>query len=944
MGKDSFTFKKGFQQTIGLIIILFIASSVANAISVSATANYSGIEPLADTLPGFNIIVNNVTQIVAGEHFKIQVEALDELGSPDTDYAGTVSFSSTDTKTDGLPNDYTFQPEDLGLKSFDIILKMAGSQTITVTDGTMEKESSPLTVFAAKLDHITCSVSPTTVTAGAQTTGTAIGYDVYDNNLVVVSAVWSVESGAGGSWSSNVYTSHTSGIWTITAIYAEKSSTCQLTVNTASLASLSVSLSSSDIVAGDPVSGIAIGYDNQGNSLGPQTSFWSIQSGAGGSWIGNVYASKYSGGWTVTAAVGSIHGTAPLIVNNGPLASILVSLSSYSVTAGSTVTCTATGYDSQENNLGVQTASWSIESAAGGSWSNNIYTSKYAGTWEVSATVSAIKSTKLLEVNSGPLNRISVSLSDNTITAGGTITGTAVGYDNQGNNLGSQTAVWSINPEASGIWLNNVYTSKYAGSWTVTASVSGIQDTAALEVTAGPLYRLSISMSPSSIVAGATSTGTAIGYDDQGNNLDAQVSTWSIEGGAAGSWAQNLYTSQNAGTWQVFAKAENSDIQGTTTLTVNAADLYRLSVSLSSSTIVAGATTTGTAIGYDAKGNNLGPQSVTWSIQSGASGSWSTNIYTSKFAGTWTVKASVSGIEGTIALTVNTGPLDRITCSINPSTINLGEAVTGTATAWDSQGNSIGAVTGTWSIQNGAGGSWDSNIYISQNSGVWTVTAAYNGKTDTTTLTVNPAPTPTPTATPTPTPTASPTQPPTSTQTPSSTDTPTPTTSQTPIPTASPSIGPTSATVHVTTSTGQGVDLVISGNITASQITNLTINSVDTKTTVSFTLTGESGTTGFANFVIPKTAIPYGVEPTVLVSGEPAQNQGYTQDGQNFYVWFTTHFSTHQVEISFTSDKAGLEVYSLWIVLVLVVILIVISICLFIIKSRGQTNFKKANR
>ncbi len=288
---------------------------------------------------------------------------------------------------------------------------------------------------------------------------------------------------------------------------------------------------------------------------------------------------------------------------------------------------------------------------------------------------------------------------------------------------------------------------------------------------------------------------------------------------------------------------------------------------------------------------------------------------------------------------MNTAPLSSLSVSLSSSNIVAGDPVSGIAIGYDNQGNSLGPQTSFWSIQSGAGGSWIGNVYASKYSGGWTVTAAYNGKTDTTTLTVDPAPTPT--ATPTSNPTTSPTQTPTSTQTPIATATPAPTTSQTPAPTVPPSISPTSTTVHVTTSTGQGVDLVISGNITATQISSLIIkNEVDTKTTLSFILTGESGTTGFANFVIPKTAIPYGVEPTVLVSGEPAQNQGYTQDGQNFYVWFTTHFSTHQVEISFTSEKAGLEVYSLWIVLAFVAILAVVLLSLFFINSKGKSDHK----
>jgi len=44
---------------------------------------------------------------------------------------------------------------------------------------------------------------------------------------------------------------------------------------------------------------------------------------------------------------------------------------------------------------------------------------------------------------------------------------------------------------------------------------------------------------------------------------------------------------------------------------------------------------------------------------------------------------------------------------------------------------------------------------------------------------------------------------------------------------------------------------------------------------------------------IPKTAISYGTSPVVYVDGQQASNQGYTQDTNNFYVWYTTSFDTN---------------------------------------------------
>jgi len=52
---------------------------------------------------------------------------------------------------------------------------------------------------------------------------------------------------------------------------------------------------------------------------------------------------------------------------------------------------------------------------------------------------------------------------------------------------------------------------------------------------------------------------------------------------------------------------------------------------------------------------------------------------------------------------------------------------------------------------------------------------------------------------------------------------------------------------------------------------------------------------------IPKTAIPYGTNPVVYIDDQQASNQGYMQDTENFYVWYTTQFSTHQMKIQFAT-------------------------------------------
>ena len=94
----------------------------------------------------------------------------------------------------------------------------------------------------------------------------------------------------------------------------------------------------------------------------------------------------------------------------------------------------------------------------------------------------------------------------------------------------------------------------------------------------------------------------------------------------------------------------------------------------------------------------------------------------------------------------------------------------------------------------------------------------------------------------------------------------------------------------------------IDGNITSTQISNAKIQVDQTAktTTLSFTITGQAGTTGYGNITIPKNQVPIGTAPVIYIDAKQVEDQGYTQDADNYYVWYTTHFSTHEVSIVFT--------------------------------------------
>src|SRR5262249_2986753 len=71
--------------------------------------------------------------VLPAEPVTITVTALDSRGQPDTTYAGTVQFSSTDNASQ-LPASYEFTSGDEGTHQFTFPPVSSGLQTITVAD------------------------------------------------------------------------------------------------------------------------------------------------------------------------------------------------------------------------------------------------------------------------------------------------------------------------------------------------------------------------------------------------------------------------------------------------------------------------------------------------------------------------------------------------------------------------------------------------------------------------------------------------------------------------------------------------------------------------------------------------------------------------------------------------------------------------------------------
>jgi hypothetical protein len=433
---------------------------------------------------------------------------------------------------------------------------------------------------------------------------------------------------------------------------------------------------------------------------------------------------------------------------------LVISPATATVTAGSTRAYTAEAFDQFNNSLGDVTSAtaFSIQSGAGGRWARNVYTSQIPGIWTVTGTYTGLSGTATLTVGAGSVASIVISPATSTVIAGNTQAYTAEAFDALSNSLGDVTTstIFSIDAAAGGSWVANVYTSRKAGTWTVTGSYAGRTDTASLTVTKTAPGSIVISPAASTVIAGNTRAYTAEAFDQFQNSLgDVTVGTsFSIEPGAGGSWLANTYTSQKVGTWTVTGSYQG--FTATAALTVTSAVPFSIVLSPDGATVTAGSSQAYAVEAFDQYNNSLGnvTPSSTFSIQAGAGGAWGgeyNSVYTSQNVGTWTVTATYAGLTDDASLTVTAGAASYIVISPPAATITAGGTQAYTAEAFDQSNNNLGDVTAgtTFSITAAAGGSWggvNSSIYTAEKAGTWTVTGDYNGLTDDATLTVTAGP------------------------------------------------------------------------------------------------------------------------------------------------------------------------------------------------------------
>ena len=187
------------------------------------TGNSNSFTVIAAGLDHFTI--NNIADDqVAGTGFDLVVTARDEYENTVTNYSGqTISVSDSG----GTIDPTTTLAFAAGVSTTSVAVTLAGTDTITVTDGAHTGNSNEFTV-----DHATVSsviITPSgqqTITAGNTVQFSASAYDAYDNLITNTASdfIWTAATASG------LFNTTTAGSYSVKAEYSSVSSS-SVTVN-----------------------------------------------------------------------------------------------------------------------------------------------------------------------------------------------------------------------------------------------------------------------------------------------------------------------------------------------------------------------------------------------------------------------------------------------------------------------------------------------------------------------------------------------------------------------------------------------------------------------------------------------------------------------------------------------------------------------------------------
>jgi hypothetical protein len=559
-----------------------------DTVTASITGTQSGITVNAAATS--HLSISAPASATAGSSFSVTITAQDANNNTLTSYLGTIQFTSVDAAAI-LPSNYTFTAADAGVHTFTgVILKTAGSQSITANDTVTSTitGSASVTVNAAAASTLVVTGYPSPTTAGTSHSFTVIADDAYGNTATGYTGTLTFTSSDGQAVlpANYTFTGIDAGVHSFSA-----------TLKTAGSQSITATDTGTSSIKGSQT----------GISVNPAA------------------ASKLvGGGYPSPTTAGVSH--------------------SFTVTADDAYGNTATGYAgtltfSSSDGQAVLPANYKFTSTDAGVHSFSA-TLKTAGSQSITAkdtvTASITGTQSGITVNAAASSHLSIS-APASATAGSSFSLTITALDANNNTFSGYTGTLQLTSSDSSAILPGNYTFtaadagvhtftgvilKTAGSQSITATdtvTSTITGSASVTVNPAAASTLVVTGYPSPTTAGTSHSFTVTADDAYGNTATGYVGTISFTSsdGQAILPAYYKFTSSDAGVHTFSATLKTagsqsitatdtgtSSIQGSQTgITVNPAAASKLVGGGYPSPTAAGVSHSFTVTAQDAFGN-----------------------------------------------------------------------------------------------------------------------------------------------------------------------------------------------------------------------------------------------------------------------------------------------------------------------------------------------------
>lgn len=636
--------------------------------------------------------------------------------------------------------------------------KAQGSSTVSATFTNVTGKT-VLTVAPAALVSISVVPPSASIAANTSTSFRANGTFTDGSTQDVTSTTsWSSSSTIVANVSDTIPTEGTAkglapGSSTITASSGKISGSADLTVTNAALNSIAISPGSVSIPLGILQPFTATGSFSDGTTQDITASVnWSSSAQTVASITKSGLATATSLGNTVISATsGALSNNVSLNVNAANVSSLSINPGNESIAQSTSQQLEAVG---TFNDGGTRTltsqVTWSSSdtTVATIGASNGRAKGVAPGLVTITATLGSVSASAPFTVTNANVVSMTVTPSGRTIAPGTKQNFSATGSFSDGTSqLVTNDATWSSgNTAVATVFASGgTATGIATGVTNISATLNGVSGSAPLNVS--PATLVSIAVNPATaVLAPASGLGySAVGtYSDGTTQNISNVVAWSTSDATVASiTASGAATGQSAGA--VTIAAQLGGVSNSANLIVEATALNSIAITPTNTTIPAQISTQFNATGtfLDGSTQNL-TSTATWtsspaSVATVGDTGGTKGRATGVTAGSATVTAVFAGVVGTASLQVTDAKLNSITITPSSPSIALGASQQFGATGIFSDGSTINLTSQVkWTSSNVSVAVMSSNgTATSAGTGSTTITAALDGVSSATTLTVH---------------------------------------------------------------------------------------------------------------------------------------------------------------------------------------------------------------